>query len=40
MRQHKAIVDAIAERDPDAAEDAIVKHLTYLRKHLAAHNQR
>ncbi|WP_307832238.1 FadR/GntR family transcriptional regulator, partial [Prauserella cavernicola] len=40
VRQHKAIVDAIAERDPDAAEDAIVKHLTYLRKHLAAHNQR
>lgn len=37
VRQHKAIVDAIAERNPDAAESAIVKHLTYLRKHLVAH---
>lgn len=36
VRQHKAIVDAIADHDCDAAEDAIVKHLTYLRKHLAA----
>ncbi|MFF5988317.1 FadR/GntR family transcriptional regulator [Prauserella flavalba] len=40
VRQHKAIVDAIAAQDPDAAEDAIVKHLTYLRKHLAAHVKR
>lgn len=36
VRQHKAIVDAIAKQDADAAEDAIVKHLTYLRKHFAA----
>jgi GntR family transcriptional repressor for pyruvate dehydrogenase complex len=35
--QHKAIVDAIAEQDADAAESAIVKHLTYLRENLAAH---
>jgi GntR family transcriptional repressor for pyruvate dehydrogenase complex len=33
VRQHKAIV----ERDADTAESAIVKHLTYLRKHLVAH---
>ncbi|MEU3273944.1 FadR/GntR family transcriptional regulator [Saccharomonospora sp. NPDC006951] len=37
VRQHKAIVDAIVAKDQDAAEDAIIKHLTYLRKHLAAH---
>lgn len=40
VRQHKKIVDAIASQDPDAAEDAIVKHLTYLRKHLAPHGKR
>lgn len=40
VRQHKAIVDAIADRDADAAESAIVKHLTYLRKHLSAHVER
>lgn len=32
--QHQNIVKAIAERDPDRAEDAIVEHLTYLREHL------
>lgn len=37
VRQHKAIVDAIAAQDPDAADAAIVDHLTYLRKHLATH---
>lgn len=37
VRQHRAIVDAIDDQDPEAAEDAIVNHLTYLRKHLAAH---
>jgi DNA-binding FadR family transcriptional regulator len=35
--QHQAIVAAIAAQDPDAAEEAIVTHLTYLRTHLAAH---
>ncbi|WP_033288971.1 FadR/GntR family transcriptional regulator [Amycolatopsis jejuensis] len=38
VRQHKAIVDAIAAQDADAAEVAIVKHLTYLRKHSAEHS--
>lgn len=37
VRQHKTIIDAIANQDPDAAEAAIVKHLKYLRKHLIAH---
>jgi DNA-binding FadR family transcriptional regulator len=37
VRQHQAIVDAIAAQDPDAGEEEIVKHLTYLRKHLAVH---
>ncbi|MEV4734764.1 FadR/GntR family transcriptional regulator [Saccharopolyspora sp. NPDC049426] len=40
VRQHKAIVDAIDKQDADAAEGAIIKHLTYLRKHLAAHSKR
>jgi DNA-binding FadR family transcriptional regulator len=34
VRQHQAIVDGIAAQDPDAAEAAIVAHLTYLRKHV------
>ncbi|MQA11442.1 MAG: FCD domain-containing protein [Pseudonocardiaceae bacterium] len=34
VKQHQKIVKAIAERDPDAAEAAIVEHLGYLRKHL------
>lgn len=37
VQQHQAIVDAIAAKDPAAAEVAIVEHLTYLRKHLAVH---
>ncbi|MFF0795041.1 FadR/GntR family transcriptional regulator [Streptomyces spiralis] len=37
VRQHQAIVDAIAAQDPDAGEEAIVEHLTYLRKHLVVH---
>jgi DNA-binding FadR family transcriptional regulator len=36
VRQHKAIVDAIARRDADAGQDAIIEHLTYLREHLAS----
>lgn len=34
VRQHQKIVRAIAGSDPDAAERAIVEHLTYLRQHL------
>ncbi|WP_218826040.1 FadR/GntR family transcriptional regulator [Actinomadura mexicana] len=37
VRQHTAIVESIAAKDPDAAEAAIVEHLTYLRRHLAVH---
>ncbi|AKS36232.1 GntR family transcriptional regulator [Mycolicibacterium goodii] len=37
VRQHAAILRAIDDRDPDAAQESIVKHLTYLRKHIAAH---
>ncbi|MEO3825763.1 FadR/GntR family transcriptional regulator [Actinomadura sp. B10D3] len=37
VRQHSAIVEAVAAKDPDAAEAAIVEHLTYLRGHLATH---
>ncbi|WP_327129532.1 FadR/GntR family transcriptional regulator [Streptomyces sp. NBC_01727] len=37
VRQHQAIVDAVAAQDPDSGEEAIVEHLTYLRKHLAVH---
>lgn len=37
VRQHQAILTAIVERDPDAAEAAIVRHLTYLRENLLAH---
>jgi GntR family transcriptional regulator, transcriptional repressor for pyruvate dehydrogenase complex len=32
--QHQAIVKAIAQSDPDAAEQAIVEHLTYLRQQM------
>lgn len=35
VRQHKVIVEAIAAKDSDAAEAAIVEHLSYLRVHLA-----
>ena len=38
VRQHEAIVSAIAAEDPQAAELAIVEHLTYLRQHLLAYN--
>lgn len=36
--QHQQIVKAIAARDPDAAEVAIIEHLTYLREHITAYN--
>lgn len=39
VKQHQAIVHAIADQDPDAAEAAIIVHLTYLRQHMVAHQQ-
>lgn len=39
VRQHLAIVAAIAEGDADAGEQAIIEHLTYLRQHLLAYEQ-
>lgn len=35
VRQHQAIVTAIRTQDPDAADKAIVTHLTYLREHIS-----
>jgi GntR family transcriptional regulator, transcriptional repressor for pyruvate dehydrogenase complex len=32
-RQHRHILDAIRDRDPDAAEAAMVDHVSYLKKH-------
>lgn len=40
VRQHQHIVRAIADRDPDAAEAAMIEHLTYLREHLLAYQDR
>jgi GntR family transcriptional repressor for pyruvate dehydrogenase complex len=37
VQQHVAIVRAIAAQDPEAAEAAIIKHLTYLREHIIAY---
>jgi DNA-binding GntR family transcriptional regulator len=34
--QHQAIVNAIADGDGAAAEEAITAHLTYLRNHIKA----
>ncbi|MGV0794035.1 FadR/GntR family transcriptional regulator [Mycolicibacterium sp. XJ1819] len=34
VRQHQKILKAIVNQTPDAAEAAMVEHLTYLRKHL------
>jgi DNA-binding FadR family transcriptional regulator len=34
VRQHQRIAKAIAARNADAAEGAIIEHLTYLRGHL------
>lgn len=39
VKQHQAILQAIQQQDPDAAEAAVVEHLSYLRTHLAAHQQ-
>jgi GntR family transcriptional repressor for pyruvate dehydrogenase complex len=32
--QHQRIIKAIADRDPEAAERAIIEHLSYLRDHI------
>jgi GntR family transcriptional repressor for pyruvate dehydrogenase complex len=40
VRQHLAIVRAIRYQDPDAAEAAIIEHLTYLREHIGGHVRR
>lgn len=40
VRQHQKIVRALAEQDPAAAEEAMIEHLTYLREHLLAYQQR
>ncbi|MGH3354352.1 MAG: FadR/GntR family transcriptional regulator [Nocardioidaceae bacterium] len=37
VRQHQRIVQAIADRNPDAGAEAMVEHLTYLREHLLAY---
>lgn len=34
VRQHQRIVKAISEQSADAAEAAVVEHLTYLREHI------
>jgi GntR family transcriptional repressor for pyruvate dehydrogenase complex len=39
VSQHQAIVSAIAARDAEAAERAIVEHLDYLRAHITAHRE-
>lgn len=38
--QHQAIVRAIADQDPDAAEAAVIEHLTYLQRHISAFTAR
>ncbi|WP_219414232.1 FadR/GntR family transcriptional regulator [Pseudonocardia nigra] len=40
VRQHQRIVRAITEEDPAAGEEAMIEHLTYLREHLLAYQQR
>jgi len=40
VRQHQAILAAIEAGDPDAAERAMVEHLSYLRDHLLPTGQR
>lgn len=32
-RQHRHLLDAIKDRDPDAAEAAMIEHVAYLKKH-------
>lgn len=40
VKQHGAIVRAIEAQDPEAAEGAIIEHLTYLRGHIIDHRKR
>ncbi|MGV9253922.1 FadR/GntR family transcriptional regulator [Streptomyces sp. NPDC003697] len=40
VKQHQRIVQAVQRQDPDAGEAAVVKHLTYLRRHITAHRTR
>ncbi|WP_214106179.1 FadR/GntR family transcriptional regulator [Acrocarpospora catenulata] len=35
--QHQRILRAIEQQDPAAGEEAIIEHLTYLRKHITTH---
>ncbi len=37
VQQHSAILRAVDNRDAEAAQKAMVDHLTYLRRHIAAH---
>lgn len=37
VKQHQRILRAIEQQDPAAGKNAIVEHLTYLRKHISAH---
>lgn len=39
VRQHVSILRAIKTRDPDAGEEAIVEHLTYLREHIRTYRK-
>ncbi len=32
-RQHQRLVEAIKNRDPDAAEEAMIEHVAYLKEH-------
>lgn len=40
VKQHQRIVAAIEAQDADAAQEAIVEHLDYLRKHMSAARER
>lgn len=40
VKQHQKIVRAIAAQDADAAELAMIEHLTYLRKHFVAYRKK
>jgi DNA-binding FadR family transcriptional regulator len=40
VKQHQKIVRAIAAQDPEAAELAMIEHLTYLRKHFVAYRKK
>jgi GntR family transcriptional repressor for pyruvate dehydrogenase complex len=40
VRQHQQILRAVTEQDADAAAQAMIEHLTYLREHLRANGDR